>query len=195
MQAFSSTDEINKRIKLLDQPHMTELNFFVQKLRTNHKDFFVPDFDPLDGGVNATALFLFEKPGAKTDRRSGGSGFISRDNDDRTAAATKEFLANAGINRTDTILWNLMPIWNGTRAVTPQERILGFGYLAELLSVLKKLSVVILVGKQAQRTKVHMDLSNYKVLESYHPSPLVKATAPDKWSEIGQIWKTVQDLV
>ena len=71
----------------------------------------------------------------------------------------------------------------------------AYGYLAELLSVLKNLSVVILVGKQAQRTKVHMDLSNYKVLESYHPSPLVKATAPDKWCEIGQIWKKVQDFV
>ena len=39
----------------------------------------VPDFDPLDGGVEARALFLFEKPGRMTAGQS-GSGFISRDN-------------------------------------------------------------------------------------------------------------------
>jgi hypothetical protein len=51
----------------------------------------VPDFDPLDGGVNAQVLFLLEKPGpmAAEDGKRAGSGFISRDNDDGTAEAIR----------------------------------------------------------------------------------------------------------
>jgi hypothetical protein len=52
----------------------------------------VPEFDPLDGGVEAQVLFLFEKPGPMTAELGGskrsGSGFISRNNDDPTAEAT-----------------------------------------------------------------------------------------------------------
>ncbi len=46
----------------------------------------VPDFDPMDAGVEARILFLFEKPGPMTSKHKTGkrvgSGFISRDNDD-----------------------------------------------------------------------------------------------------------------
>ena len=54
----------------------------------------VPDFDPLDGGIETRTLFLFEKPGRMTAdgfARRFGSGFISRNNDDQTAEATFAF--------------------------------------------------------------------------------------------------------
>ena len=58
--------------------------------------------------------------GSTFSRRS-GSGFISRNNDDPSAAATIEFMEKAGIPRTLTVIWNVIPWWNGTRKVTGPE--------------------------------------------------------------------------
>lgn len=65
-------DVREKRRALLALPHVAPLAFYTSSLRV-HGD--VPDFDPLDGGINAEVLFLFEKPGPM----ASGSGFISRD--------------------------------------------------------------------------------------------------------------------
>ena len=82
----------------------------------------VPYFDPLDGGIDARVLCLFEKPGPMTDSRPRagkriGSEFISRNNDDRSAEATFRFMVQAGIPRELTVTWNVVPSWNGTRRV------------------------------------------------------------------------------
>jgi hypothetical protein len=73
---------------MLGQSHIAKLTTYASKLREGG-DVEVPDFDPLDGGGDARALFLFEKPGPMTAEsgRRPGSGFISRDNDDPTAEA------------------------------------------------------------------------------------------------------------
>jgi len=98
----------------------------------------VPEFDPLDGGVDARVLFLLEKPGRKTvdggsiSGRS-GSGFISRNNDDPTAAAAIDFMQKAGIPRKLTISWNVIPWWNGTKKVKASELRDGIGCLKELI--------------------------------------------------------------
>ena len=76
--------------------HMGQLDIFVKRLRATYPKGYVPDFDPNDGGINAEILLLFEKPGRKTDPSYGGSGFISQDNDDGTANATKKFIIDAG---------------------------------------------------------------------------------------------------
>ena len=66
---------------------MNELNEYVRELRNEFPKYYVPDFDPNNGGIHATVLFLFEKPGPKTDPKNKGSGYISQDNDDETARA------------------------------------------------------------------------------------------------------------
>jgi hypothetical protein len=58
-------------------------------------DHAIPYFDPLDGGVGASVLFLLEAPGP----RAVASGFISRDNPDETAKNFHEFNAAAGLAR------------------------------------------------------------------------------------------------
>ena len=68
---------------LLNDPHIAPLTAYAVGLW--HPGVEVPDFDPFDGGVDARALFLLEKPGPLTaasrpDVRRTGSGFISRDN-------------------------------------------------------------------------------------------------------------------
>jgi len=50
-----------RRRTMLGLPHMVQLKTFAERLRGPGLE--VPDFDPLDGGVEARALFLFEKPG------------------------------------------------------------------------------------------------------------------------------------
>ena len=92
-----------------------------EKLR-ERRSVEVPEFDPLDGGVDARVLFLLEKPGPMTSGVDGtkqrtGSGFISRNNDDPTAEAIFNFMQQAGISRKMTISWNVIPWWNGTRKV------------------------------------------------------------------------------
>jgi hypothetical protein len=90
-----------QRKAMLPRLHMVDLASYAQSLRKTGVE--VPDFDPLDGGVRAQVLFLFEKPGPMTaEKGSGnrsGSGFISRDNDDPTAEAIWRFMREADIPR------------------------------------------------------------------------------------------------
>jgi hypothetical protein len=85
------------RLAALHQPHIAPLTEFVHSLRTREGNEY-PYFDPADGGVNASILFLLEKPGPMTVPKGRGlrqgSGFISRDNDDPSAKASPE--AEAG---------------------------------------------------------------------------------------------------
>ena len=54
-----------RRSAMLRQPHVALVTAWVERLR--EKDSVeVPDFDPLDGGVGAQVLFLFEKSGPLT---------------------------------------------------------------------------------------------------------------------------------
>ena len=117
----------------------------------------VPDFDPLDGGDGAQALVLFEKPGPMTSIGRGrerlGSGFISRDNDDPTAEATFHFMRKAGLERRVTTVWNMVPWWNGTRAIRADELRAGMNALDNLVVLLTNLRVVVLVGRKAGRAR------------------------------------------
>lgn len=78
---------------MLGLSHIAPLTEYVAKLRLRGLGE-VPDFDPLDGGIEARILFLLEKPGPMTAEggKRIGSGFISRNNDDSTAAATIGFM-------------------------------------------------------------------------------------------------------
>ena len=176
-------------MKNLSQPHMFELVEFVKRLRQRYKNGYVPDFDPDDGGVNAEILFLFEKPGPMTDPVNKGSGFISQDNNDQTANATKNFIVQAGIDRKKIVIWNVISSWNGKIKFSAKEKIYALEEFQELLSILKKVKSIILVGKEAQKIEKKIDLSNYKVLKSYHPSPKVKSINPNFWKTIPNVWQ------
>lgn len=178
-----------QRKAMLDQPHIARLTSYVAELRRS-SGLEVPDFDPLDGGVAARVLFLFEKPG----RMAVESGFISRDNDDLTAAATFEFMAQAGIPRKQSVIWNVVPGWNGTRKVTAPELSGGLASLRALLKHLPALSTVVMVGKKAARAKCYLQSTGLVPIESLHPSPIVRARFPAKWEAIPREWaKALRD--
>ena len=183
-----------RRRAMLGLPHIAALTRYAASLR-RRGSVDVPDFDPLDGGVEAQALFLFEKPGPMT-ANSGrgtksGSGFISRNNDDPTAEATFNFMKMAAIPRKLTITWNVVPWWNGTREVTGSELREGVGCLKELAGLLPGLRAVVLVGANAARARPYLETGGAALFSSDHPSPLVRARWPDRWSAIPSEWAKV----
>ena len=54
---------------------------------------------------------------------------------------------------------------------------------------LKKLNSIFSVGKEAYKIEKKIDLSNYKVFKSYHPSPKVKSISPNLWKTIPNVWQ------
>ena len=173
-------DVREERRAMLALPHVAPLAAYASSLRV-HGD--VPDFDPLDGGINAEILFLLEKPGPM----ASGSGFISRDNDDPTAAATTDFMARAGLARERTVTWNVVPWWNGTTKVTPTELRQGTACVCDLLTLLPAARAVVLVGRKAARAH-HLLPKAVNVFTSDHPSPKVRAIYPARWNAIPVEW-------
>ena len=170
---------------MLGELHMAPLAAYAASLRTRGE---VPDADPLDGGSEARLLMLLEKPGPKTSPARGGSGFVSADNADPTAAATWAFCREAGIARADRVIWNTVPWWNGTIVFTPAERRDGLVALPGWLDLLPRLEVVLLVGRQAQTARSLLEGRSLRVFASAHPSPQVRAANPEQWRAIPARW-------
>jgi len=190
-RSLRDPDAIAKRRSLLSERHVLNLATYVEELRALGRGE-VPDFDPLDGGDEARVLFLFEKPGPMTSSKRGqertGSGFISRDNDDPTAEATFLFMQKAWLDRRLTAVWNIVPWWNGTRAIRADELRAGLNALDDLLKLLTSLRVVVLVGRKAGRAHSHLQRMGLPVLQSAHPSPIVRASRPKSWQSIPYQW-------
>jgi hypothetical protein len=178
--------EQRRRRQMLTEPHIAPLADYVRRLRTR-PGAIVPDFDPCDGGILAKILFLFEKPGPATDPDHGGSGFISRNNDDPTAEATFRFMEEAGIPRGVTLTWNAIPWWNGTRRLTGEERSAGLKELEALRRLVPGLTTVVLVGRTAGAALPF--LQGLRIVASDHPSPLVRARYPERWRCIPSVWR------
>ena len=183
-----------RRHALLDRPHMKPLNEYVAKLRRERENVEVPDFDPLDGGIDAQVLFLFQKAGKQTVGRC-GSGFISRNNNDDTAEATFNFMREAGITRELTVTWNVVPWWNGEDKVTAAERRAGIRCLKELLGLLPCLRAVVLVGREAAKARPYLEDTRLCLFSSYHPSPRVRARWPDRWHSIPTDWARAKPVL
>lgn len=174
----------------LDQHHVTPLTAYVRVLRAEDIGY-VPSFDPFDGGTTARRLFLMEKPEPRTDPNhpvKAGSGFISRDNDDPTAEAVFTFMMEAGIARRDTVLWNGIPWWNGSTAISAAEWKKGLNRLDSLLALLPELRAVVMVGKKAARARETCEARGLRVFVSSHPSPINKAANRPLWDLIPDQW-------
>lgn len=184
-----------QRMQMLADDHIKPLIEYVLRLRD---DGFgeVPYFDPLDGGTNASILFLLEKPGPMTSTEGNrtGSGFISRDNDDPTAEATFKFMQQATVPRQEAVLWNTVPGWNGTRKITADELKMGITALSELFPMLPRLQTIVLVGGKAQRAEKLLSDYGLNIAKSDHPSPIVRASRPERWARIPHDWQNAYSI-
>ncbi|MEO8050829.1 MAG: uracil-DNA glycosylase [Acidobacteriota bacterium] len=174
-----------------NQTHISGLNTYVAELRKRDA-VEVPEFDPLDGGDKAQVLFLFQKPGPKAAQ----SGFISRNNDDSTAAAILAFMKQADIPRKLTVIWNVIPWWNGTVDITANELKDGLKCLEGLVRLLPELRAVMMVGLKATAARSYLEERAWQIrkpelLSSDHPGPKVKARWPERWKAIPSKWAEV----
>lgn len=170
-----------RRAQLME-PHVAPLTEFVAQLRLRvGPEAIVPDFDPWDGGTRARVLFLLEAPGG----RAVQSGFVSRNNPDETAKNFFELNHAAGIARTQSVTWNVVPWYIGTgtriRAATTADVKAGAESLERLLSLLRELRAVVLIGRKAARvadlvTRLRPSL---RMFRSPHPSPMFMNRSPE----------------
>ena len=154
---------------------MRELTAFVDRIRRERGcGEKVPYFDPADGGIGAECLFVLEAPGPK----AVVSGFVSRDNPDETAKNWLELLAEAGVPRDRSVLWNIVPWYVGsggrTRPANSTDIDGGWPYLLQLFGLLHRLRVVVLVGRKAQSvtSRTRAARQDVTLLTCPHPSPL-----------------------
>ena len=189
-RSLSDPDVRRRRVAMLTESHIAPLTQFVEDLQARNVGE-VPWFDPLDGGVKAKALFLLEKPGPMTVEPE-GSGFISRDNDDPTAEAIHTFMLDAGLDRKDVVIWNVIPAWNGTRDITGPELSAGINHLGALIDLLPDLRLVMIVGRKAAKAIPHIHDRGIRVFESFHPSPIVKASNRTSWDAIPSEWSKIK---
>lgn len=187
---FKQPELVAARRSMLHEPHIAPLTAYVEKLRAKYPDWEFQYFDPMDGGVDADMLFLLEKPGPMTspNAKRKGSGFISRNNDDPTAEALFTFMEQAEIDRKRVVLWNVIPGWNGTIKIKPDERRAGVEELAGLLLLLPRLKTVVLVGRQAGKAAKFMQSMNLRIFPSAHPSPKVRSMNRAMWDLIPRQW-------
>lgn len=196
-RSMAREDVRKRRLTLLHAPHAKQLREFAERLRKQAPNRVVPDFDPVSGGIDAKVLFLFEKPGPKTDCQNGGSGFISIHNNDATAEATHRFLAERDLPLKECLFWNAVPWWNGTRRITSKERTQAQKALEELIGMLSKLRAVVLVGRTAHRLGSQLEIQvgpQCNLYKSWHPSPIVRATNRSRWESIPGSWPSLNDL-
>ena len=177
--ALADPASLAARREALQKPRMAPLRAFAAAIRAAHGP--TPDFDPADGGVAARMLLLLETPGPSIGR----TGFVSADNPTGTSANLRRFLAAAGIDRRQIVIWNTVPwmIHNGGRNRTPKAVEIRRGLLAVpgLLALLPHLRCVVMAGRVASMADAMLRAARPEVLmiRIPHPSPTFVCTSPD----------------
>ena len=170
------------RLAMLDSPHMKPLTDYLASVRAAlGEQYHIPDFDPCDGGIHARVLFLLEAPGPKAVT----SKFVSSNNPDPTAKNLWNLIHNAGIARTDTLIWNIVPWYigeNGHIKPAPKEDIKqAMPYLKDLLLLLPNLELIMLVGGKAQSAGLQIrQFTSLPIKYTHHMSARVFNVWPEK---------------
>jgi uracil-DNA glycosylase len=180
-KALADPDALAARRALIGAPHIAPIRALADRIAAE-RGAPVPVPDPLDGGVGARMLLLLETPGPAVLR----TGFVTRDSANGTAANLFRFLTEAGIARTDTLIWNVVP-WliheagALNRAPRRAEVAAAAPYLAPLLDLLPRLAVAVLAGRFAGEAApaVAALRPDLPVIRVPHPSPTYVCTSPD----------------
>ena len=186
-------DEVKRRLAMLTSPHIAPLITYAQQIMARlGSNYQIPYFDPCDGGIHSEVLFLLEAPG----RKAIGSSFISRNNPDPSARNMCTLLDAAGLPRTTTLLWNIVPWYVGSeekiRAVKKSDITTAIPFLKELINFLPNLKAIVLVGRKAQSAKSQIiQLTSARFFESHHPSQQVMNRWPERRVEMLDTFKSL----
>lgn len=180
-KSLADPDALAARRALIAVPHIAPIRALAERISAE-RGAPVPVPDPLDGGVAARMLLLLETPGPAVLR----TGFVTRDSANGTAANLFRFLAEAGIARTDTLIWNAVP-WlihaAGARNRAPRQAEVAAAalYLAPLLDLLPRLAVAVLAGRFAAGAAPAIAAlrPDLPVIRVPHPSPTYVCTSPE----------------
>jgi uracil-DNA glycosylase len=179
---FRHPEAIEARMAGIELPHIAPLTAYVHHLRERLGDAYdIPYFDPWDRGVYADVLFLLEAPGPM----ASSSGFVSRNNNDQTAANIWELTRRAGIERKRCVNWNVVPWFchhDGGLNRNPKSSEIEASLtpLADLLNLLPDVLTVVLMGKAAQSVQGRLEQlrAELNILKLPHPSPQNLNTRP-----------------
>jgi hypothetical protein len=126
------------------------LNQLVDELRSGRGgDESIPYVDPDSGGVGARVLLLMQDPGPKASVTTGGSGFLSWDNDDDSAERICLALAKVGLSWAELVPWNTVPWYTGGTVRSADKQRGGLILRSRLVPLLPKLMGVVTMGNVA----------------------------------------------
>lgn len=153
---------------------MLPVNDLVDAIRLEQGEF-VPYVDPDSAGALARVLFVLESPAGPA---ALGSGMLSPDNDDATAANMWEAYQASGLPRNAALHWNAVPWYVGDagreRNVTSDQTMTGHHYLRRLLEMTDGVEVIVAMGKPAQsslnRLEADLKQRGIRLIECIHPS-------------------------
>ncbi|WP_019905279.1 uracil-DNA glycosylase [Methylobacterium sp. 77] len=179
-KSLADPEQVARRRSLLEAERLHPLRRLARRI-AKERSSDVPEPDPLDGGTEARLLLLLETPGPSIGR----TGFVSRDNPTGTAANLFRFLAESGIARRHSLIWNAVP-WvihapgALNRAPRKAEIATAAAYLAPLIELLPSLDVVVLAGRVAglSREPLRHLRPEMPVIAVPHPSPTYVCTSP-----------------
>lgn len=186
-----------KRARLWE-PHVAPINGLTQRIIESGKGD-VPYVDPDSGGIAARVLFVLEAPARAA---AHGSGMLSADNDDTTAAHVWEGYQHSGLRRDFGVHWNAVPWYVGKRekirAVTGAEVEEGRRWLVELLEMLPELRVLLTMGVPARKAvdplTGELAERGVTVLSTWHPSPRNYNSRPQSRADVLRTFKRVREL-
>lgn len=182
---------LKQRLAMAHQEHVTPLNSLVEEIRRQQPGASVPYFDPLDGGVDARVLFLLETPGRNA------RNFVSRNNPDETAKNMFELQQAAGIARRDTVFWNVVAWYLGDGKRRRRSRAADFDqnrvYLGQVLSLLRRLEAVVLLGDRAQKAwdRAGLGPASLSVYRAPHTSPMALNTDPSRRQRVLDVFHQI----
>lgn len=177
------------KLSRIHDPHIAPLNGLVEAWHAQGMQ--VPWADPDSGGIHSRILFLHESPGPAASARH-GSGIISPDNNDQTAARFWRLSRDAGLPRNAYINWNIVPWYvsaTGANAnASPADGRAALPYLHQFVSLLTALRVIVLMGGFAEhwwlRYLRRADSPVLALIVAPHPSASARRSRPDFEQEI-----------
>ncbi len=178
IRAHADKQTVAAKLARIDEPHIVPLTALARRIQTQHAG--VPFFDPDNGGFDARVLVLLEAPGPKA------TDFVSQDNNDKTAENLNRLMSEAGLQRREIVLWNVVPFYIGAadrsklRAARQGDLEAGRPWLSELFGLLPRIDAVVLLGRKSQQARplVNAFRPVARVLEGWHPSPLAMNRDP-----------------